>query len=117
MKFTFSDNLAVRKVNEKSSFDLTARLWTDSGDTFVALTPTTLRYRIDDVARGYECLAWTSLTPAASSTISVPASANAILNGLNNRETKVLLIQANAGLTNQYAGTFFYTVVNTLGVA
>jgi hypothetical protein len=116
MRLTFQSNLAANKVNEKSSFDLTVKFWDDSADTWAALTPTSLRYRIDDVQRGTEQLAWTNLTAAASNTISVPASANAILNGMNKRETKVLTVQANNGLTNQYAGTFYYTVENVLGI-
>jgi hypothetical protein len=116
MRFTFQTNLAANKVNEKSSFDITVRFWDDSVDTWVALTPTSLRYRIDDQQSGVAQLDWTSLTASASNTISVPASANAIRNGMNKREIKVLLIQANNGLTNQYAGTFPYTVENVIGI-
>lgn len=116
MRITFADQLANRTVNEQSGFTLTARVWDDTNDTWVAQIPTSLRYRVDDATRGVELLGWTTLTPAASSSIAVPSSANVITDGLQPNEKRVLQVQANAGLSTQYSETYHYRVTNLIGV-
>lgn len=77
--------------------------------------PTSIRYRVDSEDAGTELVAWTSLTPATSGTLTIPASANRILDGFNRVERRTLLIEANAGTETAFNVSSTYRVKNMRG--
>lgn len=60
--------------DERSSFTADVRVRTRS--TAADAVPTTLEYRVDNLTVRRTMKDWTTLTPAADSTVTIPASAN-----------------------------------------
>lgn len=79
------------------------------------VTPTTARYRVHDEDSETELVAWTAITPAGRVTITIPASANEIIDDANTREVKVLTVQADEGTDNQQSKQVRYQVMNLSG--
>lgn len=67
------------RVNEGEAFRVTLRPL--SAD-LAATTPTTMRYRLDDLNQGTAILDWTTLTPATSVNVVISSAQNAIRNGM-----------------------------------
>lgn len=65
----------VLQVNEGEAFKVILR---PLSEDLAATTPTTIRYRIDDLKRGDAILDWTSLTPGTTVTLIVTGAQNAI---------------------------------------
>lgn len=97
------------RKSEGSIVTLTVRLFDADGD---ASTPTTLRYRIDDVRTGCEVVGWTSLTPAEEVEVTWLA---VILNRCNKAERKRLTMQADAGLPTAYTDDYEFEVLRADG--
>ena len=78
-----------------------------------ASIPTTARYRVDDDCS--ELKAWTTLTPAAAISFTVPVAATAIRDTSARRELRFLTIEADAGLSTQLRESIAFEVTNVNG--
>lgn len=96
-------------VNEGSAAYVTIVPRNRTGAVF---TPGTLRYRLDDLASGASIIDWTSATPSTSVEITIPASANAIINSALSEETKVFTFEFDAGTSTAYTDETCYDVEN-----
>jgi hypothetical protein len=67
----------VPRIREGEAFRITIMALTEN---LAAATPTSMRYRIDDLNQGSAILDWTSLTPATSVNVVITAAQNAIRN-------------------------------------
>ncbi len=105
--------MLVAKVNEGSRLPLEIEL---RDYTNAAVVPTTLRYRIDCDTTGKALVAWTTLSPASSISLTVPASANAIQNRCNPTEIKVITFEADAGTDNAFTSEHKWQVINLRGI-
>ena len=103
----------VATVNEGSRLVLTVDLF---DYTNTAVTPTTLRYRVDCKTTGKDLVGWTSVTPSTSVTITIPASANDIQNNRNQYEVKEITIEADAGTDNAFQDNALWKVRNLQAV-
>lgn len=83
--------IPVPTILEGEAFQVTARALTAD---LAASTPTSARYRIDDLNRGDAVLDWTSLTPATSMSFIVTTDQNAIRNGLS-RERRQIIVEVS----------------------
>lgn len=90
---------------------MSVSVWTDTTEPWVAATPTTLRYRIDDPEYGTEILGWTAVTPASTATITVTGTQNAISSNAA-RERRVMTVQSDAGLSTAAVATREWYVIN-----
>ena len=95
-----------KRVNEGSYFTGTA--YFRSGDT--AATPTTARWRLDNLTTGRNVTAWTSITPAESANITV--GPNTFEEHQRKNVLMQLTIEADTGLTSQDRTTVDYRVIN-----
>jgi hypothetical protein len=78
-------------------------------------TPTTIRYRLHDKDSEQELIAWTSVTPQSSVEITIPATANRILDDDQRYETRVLTIQSDYDTDAQLSEDEEYKVKNLSG--
>lgn len=79
------------RIREGEAFRVTVRALTAD---LAASTPTTMRYRIDDLNQGNAVLDWTTLTPATSVNVIITAAQNAMRNGLS-IERRQLVFEAS----------------------
>lgn len=87
-------------------------------EDYQPFVPTTIRYRLDDKTDDITTviLDWQTVdTPDSRVEILIPSSANAILNDLNEYETRVLTIQSDYGTDNQLSEDEVYRVRNLGG--
>lgn len=79
--------------------------------------PISVRYRVDDKTecRLVQVLDWQTATPATTIEITIPSSANRILNTRNQFETRVLTIQSDYGTDDQLSEDETYRVLNLKG--
>lgn len=96
------------KVEEKSSFTATA--YFRDGDA--GTTPTTARYRIDDITSGDNIRAWTDLTPAESIDITITPDDNQITTSGKRENRRQLTVETNTDLDTQTRERVFWTVKN-----
>lgn len=102
--------MTIQKVvNEGTGFPLTNRLLSASGS---AVTPTSLKYRVDCETTGREIVGWTDVSPSSEVSMDIDPSWSAILRSTNVTETKTMTWKANDGLSNQVTGTFQWRVKN-----
>ena len=99
------------RINEGEAFRLTVRPL--SAD-LAATTPTTMRYRIDDLDQGTAVLDWTSLTPATSVNIIITSAQNAMRNGLcvERRQVVVEAVDSDGPMRR----TFDYEIADLQGI-
>lgn len=102
----------MRRINEGTAIELSIARRGDDGSL---VTPTTLKYRVDD-AGGDSITAWTSLTPASITTIAIPAATNAILDESKTYEDRIVSIMSDEGLSTQEVYEQTYRVVNLSGL-
>jgi hypothetical protein len=114
VRITFTDKLSARTLNEGSSVSVIVKCWDDSTETWTAQTPTNVYYRLDGL-NGSQITDWTSVTPAASVTISLTGGQNAITDDCNEFESKQLTVMANRGIAGQYQDIHTYRVRNLSG--
>ena len=91
MKVTITGDLVQNRVNERAACIFTARFYNDS---YVALAPTSARYRIDNPDSNTEIVGWQTLTPATSNTITVTGAQNAIVCDSSREERRQLTVEA-----------------------
>lgn len=97
-------------VNEGSASDIVSTLVDETGAAF---TPTTARYRLDDLTSGTEVIAWTTIaTPSSSMTVTIPATANVIVDTNLPEETKVFTLESDFGTSAAQTQDFRYQVRN-----
>ncbi len=87
-------------------------------EDYEPFVPATIRYRLDD--KTDDCLTtildWQTVTPTDSRIeITIPSSANAILNNCNSYEIRILTIQSDYGTDNQLSEDETYRVRNLQG--
>lgn len=114
MRITFQDRLSAGTTNEGSALTVVAKFWDDSTETWTAITPTTVKYRLDN-ADGSQITDWTTVSPASSVTISLTGAQNTIVSDCRDYETKQLTVKADDGLSTQFQSTFTYRVRNLVG--
>jgi len=88
-------------------------------ETYALFTPSSIRYRLDDVSVPdwpTVVLDWQTVVPDTTVEITIPSSANSILNDRNPYETRVLTIQSDYGTDNQISAELSYRVRNMPGV-
>jgi hypothetical protein len=73
-------------------------------------TPTTLRYRIDDVETGTEVLDWTSSTPGNPTALVIAATDNRIVDTARNSEKHALTMEATYSDGSTATGEWFLFV-------
>lgn len=77
-------------------------------------TPSSLRYRIDDVLSGQAIISWTTVAPANPTVITVAPTNNTIRNTGNDFERRQIMIEAS-DTDGPIRHTQDYLVLNTLG--
>ncbi len=95
--------------NELSQVQVTAQ---PRDTTNAPYTPTTARYRVDDCRSGTQLVDWTTLTPSTSMTITIPGTANAIIDSTRQTEVKTVTVQLDQGLSTQHMSDYTYQVKN-----
>lgn len=78
----------------------------------VAISPSTVRWRLDCLTTGTAISDWASVSPAASIAITIPATSNVIVNNANPSETKRITVQFDAGLSTGIQAEEDYIVTN-----
>jgi len=106
--------LGDRSATEASAAQFTAEFYDNAWAT---TTPTSIRYRVDDVRSGAELAGWTAVTPATSVTITVTAAQNAIVDDVNNTERRLLTVQADNALASQVTAAFVFELINLRSVS
>ena len=62
----------------------------------IAYTPTSLRYRIDDLSNNAQVLAWTPISPAPNVVITIPSALNEMTNLNDLVEIRQVLLEITA---------------------
>ncbi len=99
---------------EESVFILTVFFRTRS--TKSASTPTTIRYRIDDIRSDKEIRDWTTVSAAPNVSITISSSDNQIIDDAALFERKQIIVQADNGLSTQVNGKAFWKIKNLTGI-
>jgi hypothetical protein len=86
--------------------------WSIVDDNGVAISPQTLRYRIDCDSTGEVVQDWTDLIPATSGNIVIPARANRMMNQANPFEDRMVTVEANAATDDAVSDVWTYRVRN-----
>lgn len=98
---------AKERIQEGSALPVTLKFLTAN----VSTAPTNARYRVDDPDSGAERVGWTAITPGATASITIAASAN-VCQSCRQLERRELIVQADEGLSGQYVERFTYEVEN-----
>ena len=106
--------LQMKIVNEATAVTVNIERRGDDGSL---LTPTSLKYRVDCQTNNQPITDWTALTPAATTTVVIPATSNAIQDDGNSYEDKVVTIMSDEGLDTQETTAQTYRVRNLGGVS
>lgn len=85
--------------------------------TAANVTPTNVRYRIDDLTCGAVILDWTSVSTDDVVSITVTPAQNALRSQSNREEVRQITVAADYGLSTQYMDAVTYELQNTLGVS
>lgn len=112
------DQVSIRlpRPNVKEGSAFTATAYFRDRATAAASAPSTAKYRIDCLTTEKEIKGWTTLTPAASISISIVAADNAIQDESNAYEIRRLTVAGNPDLTTQVRETADWMVTNLLNV-
>jgi hypothetical protein len=97
------------RVNEESAATFTFRPLDEDGK---AVTPNTMRYRVDDLSSSTELVAWTNVTPATEVEVTVPATVHSMINAAQSEEVKVVTVQTDYDTSIQTSEEYQYTLVN-----
>ena len=105
----------TKPVNERSASSISATFL----DTAKAeQSPSSARYRIDDITRGTkrQILDWTAIAaPSATETISITAEQNRILSTGADKERRQVTVEATSVSGEIFRSAFEYEVINLLG--
>ena len=96
------------RISEGSQIVIVAR-FLDAGS---ALTPTNVKYRLDNLETGRELLDWTTASAGTTSTITIPGSLNDCHTRLPVEQIQVT-VAADYALATQYLQTYVYEVRNS----
>jgi len=97
-------------VNENSSATLTLTFRNEKG---VAVTPTTIKYRIDDLSSGANITPVTSVTPSSSVyDVSIFSNENRIIAPARPYEQRRVTVQWYSGTTLVGTADYVYRVIN-----
>ena len=118
-----ADQIAISipktRVKERSSF--TATVYFRQRSDASAATPGTVHYRIDNISTNETVVDWTSVSPSASVSISVPASANSIggvtYGGRARRQRMQLSVSIEKDSATEVIETREYWVTDIYGVS
>lgn len=105
--------LAKPRWNERSAFNAVASFRDRA--TSAAVTPTTVKWRVDCLSTGKTVLDWTTLTPGTTATLPVLSSYNAIQSAANASERKQITVKSDDGLSTQFEEAIVYTIDNLAG--
>jgi hypothetical protein len=103
----------VKTYNEGQSFTATFKFF-DSA--YVASSPLTLRYRIDDLTNRIMIRDWTVVSPSQTVDIEVTPDDNEIQNSGNARERKQMVVQTNYETDTQSVQSIDWFIENLQGV-
>lgn len=106
-------SLPRMRYNEGSAFTATAAFRNRA--TSASAVPSTAKYRIDCLDTLTVLQGWTSLTPAASISIPITASHNAIQSVSNRRERKQLTVASDPDAADQFRAAALWDVENLWG--
>ncbi len=96
-------------VKEGNSSKLNLRHLDEDGNL---LTPTTLKYRIDDLDNHREVLDWTSVSsPASTNTITITAAQNALFSRALKTEQRQVTTKATAASGDIVQEDEYYTLI------
>lgn len=84
-------------------------------EALARFTPETVRYRLHDPDTNQELIGWTSVTPDESVLITIPSTANRIIDDSLAYETRVLTIQSDYDTDDQLSEDYVYRVQNLSG--
>lgn len=106
----------IRNVNEESVAYANVYFFSKSG---AAVTPSAIRYRLDDVTDGLpgtQILDWTSVTPSGTSIeLTITAEENEMLSDYSTVERRQLTVEATGTDGEPWREAFEYQVVNVAG--
>lgn len=111
---TMTDRIAItaaESVRDGSALPVTLRFRADGADA----APTSLKYCVDFFEGGCAVLDWTSHSPAASVSITIPAAANTSRSCWP-VERRQLVVMVDEGLAGQKVEVFGYEVHNVHAV-
>lgn len=100
------------RIREGEAFRVTIRALTAD---LAASTPSTMRYRIDDLNQGNAVLDWTTLTPATSVNVIITAAQNAMRNGLCTERRQIVVEAADSD--GPLRKTLDYDIIDLQGVS
>lgn len=104
----------MKLLNEATAVTLNIERRGDDGSL---ITPTSLKYRVDCTTNNQPITDWAALTPAATTTVVIPATSNAIIDDGNSYEDKTVTIMTDEGLDTQETTVQEYRVRNLGGVS
>lgn len=107
-------SLPKTTVLEEDSFPATAFFRVRA--TKASSVPTTVRYRIDCLRTGVVIRDWTTVSAAASVTITVATTDNEIQDDAARFERRQMIVQADNGLSTQVNGRAIWRVTNLQGI-
>lgn len=112
-----SDMIAIQipKSIWKEGSAFTATAFFRLRSTAAAVTPTTVKYRVDCLSTGKELKALTTISAASNVSIAITGAFNDIQNASSDTERKQLTIEADTDLDTQHLETIEWTVKNLLG--
>ena len=99
----------MNTFNEEQYATFTVRPVDKNGGVF---TPTTARYRLDDLESRTELVGWTTLTASTKMTITIKPNENRVLVKSHKREKKVLTVEIDFGLDTSSPEQHEYWVKN-----
>lgn len=104
----------MKLINEATAVTINIERRGDDGSL---ITPTSLKYRVDNQTNNQVVTDWATLTPAATTTVVIPAASNAIQDDGNSFEDLVVTVMTDEGLDTQETTTQGYRVRNLVGVS
>lgn len=84
--------------------------------TAAAVTPTNVKYRIDNLTTGTVVLDWTTATAASDVSITITPTQNALQDQSNLTETRQLSVAADYALSTQFIDAITFELENLRGV-
>lgn len=97
------------KRNEASTVLIPLTHLDEDNATF---TPSTLKYRIDDLTNNRQVLDWTTVsTPSTTNTLTITSTQNALYNRSKPRELRQLTVYAQDSSGNESNDVFHYTLI------
>ena len=100
--------MTIRTYPEGQTVTVTADFRADGAEVL----PTTVDYKVECETSRETLIGWTSVTPAASVSITVAGTANVLINESRRSERKVVTVVADRGLATQFVNAIKYDISN-----